>query len=230
MVTAIIVAAGMGSRMNLSYNKQYVKLLDKEILAYTLEVFENTIGIDDIILVSAPDEIEFCRENIINKYHINKVKTIVSGGGSRQESVYNGLRAISRTDIVVVHDGARPFVSTKIIEESIYAAKEYGAAAASVKVKDTIKEGKSTTYGNTLNRENLFSIQTPQSFQYELILRAHENAIKYGFCATDDTSLLDSIGESVHIINGDYFNIKITTREDIYIAEGILKALKEDII
>ncbi|MEG0371250.1 MAG: 2-C-methyl-D-erythritol 4-phosphate cytidylyltransferase, partial [Clostridium sp.] len=187
MVTAIIVAAGMGSRMNLSYNKQYVKLLDKEILAYTLEVFENTIGIDDIILVSAPDEIEFCRENIINKYHINKVKTIVSGGGSRQESVYNGLRAISRTDIVVVHDGARPFVSTKIIEESIYAAKEYGAAAASVKVKDTIKEGKSTTYGNTLNRENLFSIQTPQSFQYELILRAHENAIKYGFCATDDT-------------------------------------------
>lgn len=227
MITAIIVAAGTGSRMDLGYNKQYLKLLGKEILAYTLETFQSISEIDNIVLVSSSSEIGFCRENIVKKYSISKVQDIVKGSTTRQGSVYSGLKACKDSDIVIVHDGARPFIKQSIIRESIRVAKEKGASAAGVKIKDTIKKGREDEYTDTLNREELYSVQTPQTFKYDLILKAHSVAIENNYFGTDDTSLVEYIGEKVYIVNGDYFNIKITTKEDIYIGEGILKAIKE---
>ncbi|KMT22427.1 2-C-methyl-D-erythritol 4-phosphate cytidylyltransferase [Clostridium cylindrosporum] len=229
MVTAIIVAAGMGSRMNLGYNKQFIKLFDKEILAYTLEVFQEINEVDNIILVASQNEMDFCRNNIINKYNITKVNKIVKGGRTRQESVFNGLKSCENCDIVLIHDGARPFINPKVIVDTISLSKTKGAAAAAVKVKDTIKKGNNNRFIDTLNREELYSIQTPQTFKFDLILKAHESAVLSGFEGSDDTSLVENIGESVYVVNGDYFNIKITTKEDIYIGEAILKAIKEGI-
>lgn len=227
MVTAIIVAAGMGSRMNLGYNKQYLKLLGKEVLAYTLETFQSVEEIDNIILVSALEEIDFCKEKIVDKYNITKVTKIVSGGKSRQESVYNGLKNCMESDIVVIHDGARPFIKPNIIIESVKLTKDKNATTVGVKVKDTIKKGNDTVYVDTLNRDELYMVQTPQSFRFSLIYKAHELAKAQGFEGTDDASLVEHIGEKVYIVKGDYFNIKITTKEDIYIGEGIIKGLKE---
>lgn len=227
MITAIIVAAGMGSRMNLGYNKQYLKLFNKEILVYTLEAFQNVDEIDNIILVTHEDEIGFCTENIVKKYSIDKVSKIVSGATTRQGSVYNGLKACENSHLVLIHDGARPFIKEEVIKESIKFGIEKGAATVAVKVKDTIKFGKDGAFTGTLNRDELYSIQTPQTFRYELILKAHNFAIENGYNGTDDASLLENLGEKVYIVNGDYFNIKITTKEDIYIGNGILTAFKE---
>ena len=227
MITAVIVAAGMGTRMNLGYNKQFLKILNKEVIAYTIEAFENTKEVDNIVLVSSKDEIELFKD-IINKYSFKKVVKIVEGGSSRQESVYNGLLQCEKCDIVLIHDGARPFIRENIIKESIKEVKVKNSVAVGVKVKDTVKKAFNMEYTITLNREELYCVQTPQTFKYELILKAHENALEKGYIGTDDTSLIEFLGEKVYIVNGDYFNIKITTKEDIYIGEGIVKALKEE--
>lgn len=227
MVNAIILAAGSGSRMNIGYNKQYICLNGKEVLAYTLEAFQKNDKVDNIILVSSSKEIDFCKENIVEKYNFTKVSRIVSGGETRQNSVYNGLKACKGSEIVIIHDGARPFVKKEFINESILKAKEFGASTVAVKVKDTIKTGEDNIFKSTLNRDNLYSVQTPQAFKYDLILKAHENAVKNNLNGTDDSSLVEFLEGKVYIVNGDYFNIKITTKEDIYIGEAIIKAMKE---
>lgn len=228
MITAIIVAAGIGSRMGLGYNKQFLKISDKEVIAYTIEAFEKVKEIDNIILVSSKNEISLFKD-IINKYNFKKVLKVVEGGSSRQESVYNGLLQCETCDIVLIHDGARPFIKEEIIKESIKEVKDKNSVAVGVKVKDTVKKVYNMEYTSTLNREELYCVQTPQTFKYELILKAHKNALEKGYVGTDDTSLIEFLGEKVYIVNGDYFNIKITTKEDVYIGEGIVKALKEGV-
>lgn len=226
MVSAIVVAGGKGSRMGQDISKQYIKLLGKEIIVRTLEVFNAVEKIDEIILVVPCEDIEFCREYIIEKNHINKVSKIVQGGKERQESVYNGLlNCKSDTEIVIIHDGARPFVTKEIIEKSIECAMEHGACTTAVPVKDTIKTvGEDMFAISTPDRKCLFAVQTPQTFKYNLILRAHKEALLNNIIGTDDTMLVENLELRVRILEGSYKNIKITTPEDLIFAEVIINS------
>lgn len=219
----IIVAAGSGSRMNRDINKQFIKLNGKEIIAYTIEKFYKNEDIDDIVIVIKESEEEYFVKNIINKYGFDNVK-IAYGGKERQDSVYNGIKKIhTNCDVILVHDGARPFVNNKIIKNSINEAKENNAVVVGVPVKDTIKVVDSN--GNivdTPNRALLWSVQTPQSFKYEIIKKAYEDAYNNNYYGTDDAMLVERIGYNVKMIEGSYDNIKITTEEDLYFGIQIL--------
>lgn len=225
-VSAVVVAAGRGTRMNRDINKQYIEILGKPMLARTLEVFENCSAINELIVVSNTDEIIYCKQNIIDRYEFNKVKAIVAGGVTRQQSVYNGLREVSPdTAIVAIHDGARPFADDECIIASIEAAAEYGASGVAVPVKDTIKVVDSEGFVvDTPNRSNLWAIQTPQTFKYPLVMEAHRKALENNFSATDDAMLVERMGVKLKIVQGSYINIKITTPEDIAMAEAILES------
>ncbi|MCX7951524.1 MAG: 2-C-methyl-D-erythritol 4-phosphate cytidylyltransferase [Clostridiales bacterium] len=223
MVTALIVAAGKGKRFGAGYNKQYYKINNKEIIARTLDVFEEANFIDDIVVVVSEDEVDYFRENIIDRYGYKKVSKIVKGGQERQHSVYKGLLECSGADIVVIHDGARPFIKKEHIFETIEKAKKFGSAAVAVKVKDTIKIAKDGYFDSTPDRNILYAVQTPQTFRYNLILSAHQYAMEKNILSTDDTSLVELMGEKVRIVEGSYDNIKITTPEDAVFAELILK-------
>jgi len=224
-ISAIIVAAGKGRRMGKDYNKQYIILGDKPIVAHTLEVFEQNSLIDEIILVVGKDEIALVKQDVIEKYNFKKVVSIIEGGNQRQDSVYNGLSAINNEcDIVLVHDGARPFVTDNIIEEGINVANDAGACIAAVPVKDTIKVvNANMDVVNTPARETLWAIQTPQVFKYKLLMNAYEKLQNSDMKVTDDAMLIEALGHTVKIINGSYENIKITTPEDLIVGEGILK-------
>lgn len=220
---ALIVAGGKGKRMGAKVSKQFIEIEEKPILYYTLLRFEKCKNIDSIVLVLPKEEIEFSRENIIERYSFKKVKRIVSGGKERQDSVYNGLRAIEHCNVVLIHDGARPFVEDRIIEEGIEWAEKYGAAACGVKPKDTIKVMDSSGFSShTLNREELFCVQTPQCFRYDTILKAHEYIKDKGLSVTDDTRAVELIGHKVFLYEGSYENIKITTPEDLVFAENLI--------
>lgn len=225
-VSALIAAAGQGKRMKSDVNKQYLNLVDKPILAHTLEVFLDCNMIDEIVLVVGHDEISFCEEEVIDKYNYYKkpVKLVV-GGKERQESIFNGLKAVSNeTEIVVTHDGARPFVTIDIIERSIIGAFENEAIGVGVPVKDTIKVvDEERNIIDTPDRSKLWQIQTPQTFLCSLLKKAHLQAQKDGFLGTDDSVLVEKIGHKVTMIQGSYENIKITTPEDLFIGEAILK-------
>jgi len=223
-VCAIIAAAGSGSRMGIDFNKQFIKVNDKPILYYTLNAFEKNSSVDNIIITAKQNEIAFIEEEIIFKYKLSKVSAVIAGGKERQDSVFNALKYLDDFDIVLIHDGARPFVSQKIIEEGILYAIKFGAAACGVKPKDTIKlRAQNGFSGGTLNRDELFSVQTPQCFRYELILKAHEKAFEQGIKYTDDTAVVESLGESVYLYQGSYENIKITTPEDLIFANRIVE-------
>jgi 2-C-methyl-D-erythritol 4-phosphate cytidylyltransferase len=219
-VSAVIAAGGRGKRMKSSMSKQFLMIKGHPILYYTLSVFEFLDRIEEIILVVGGPDIPYAREEIVNRYRFKKVK-IVEGGAERQDSVYNGLREISpQTDIVVIHDGVRPFITRDIILKSIEAAREHKAVGVAVPVKDTIKVvGEGSIIKSTPDRKTLWAMQTPQTFDYSLILRAHEEARREGFYGTDDTVLVERLGLPVRVIEGAYENIKITTPEDIVIAE-----------
>lgn len=224
---AIIVAAGKGKRMETDINKQFLNIKDKPVIYYALSTFANSKLIDGIIIVCAENEIEYCKNEIVEKYKIGKVLKIVAGGKERQDSVHNGLNAIDNCEIVLIHDGARPFVNDRIIEEGIKYAREYGACACGVVPKDTIKirdtKGFST---HTLNRNELFSVQTPQCFKYDIILECHRKLNQDKMNVTDDTAVINYYGNSVYLYEGSYDNIKITTPEDLYIAERIVEKIK----
>lgn len=221
-VSAVIAAGGKGKRMNSVKSKQYLPVKGFPILYYTLTVFETLREIDEIILVVGEQDLDFVRKDIILKYKFKKTR-LIEGGLERQDSVYNGLRSCSpQTDIVVIHDGVRPFITHGIILESIEAAKLYKAAGVAVPVKDTIKIVEDGFIKATPDRRKLYAIQTPQTFMYEVILKAHEIARKEGFYGTDDAVLVERLGYKVKIIDGSYENIKITTPEDIIIAEAFL--------
>ncbi|NMA83013.1 MAG: 2-C-methyl-D-erythritol 4-phosphate cytidylyltransferase [Epulopiscium sp.] len=222
-ITVIIAAAGQGKRMQAGINKQYLKMRNKPILAYTIEVFEKIKEIQEIILVVAEGEEKFCAE-AIRPYGFKKVTKFVLGGKERQDSIYEGLKALSKeTDIVLIHDGARPFVQVEEIKEAIQIAAIEGASVLGVPVKDTIKVVDSQrVITSTPDRGQLWIAQTPQIFQYELIKKAYSKARDDGYIGTDDASLVERIGHPVKMIEGKYSNIKITTPEDLILGEAIL--------
>jgi 2-C-methyl-D-erythritol 4-phosphate cytidylyltransferase len=227
---AIVLAAGKGRRMGAEINKQFLKLRGKPVLYYTLKVFEKNKNIDEIVLVVAKKEIDYCKENIVKKYNFNKIVSVVEGGNERQHSVLNGLNALNNCNIVIIHDGARPFLTERIIDEGIAYAKEYCACACGVTPKDTIKViDKDNFCIDTPNRKELFCVQTPQCFKYDLILDSHIKINKAKMKVTDDTMVVEKCGHKVYLYNGDYKNIKITTPEDMVIGEKILETFNLDI-
>lgn len=225
---ALIPAAGMGKRMGASVNKQYLLLGGRPILAHTLSVFEKSPLIAGICLVIPEDEIPYCREQIVEACGFRKVIEIVPGGRERQNSVLNGLNALQRhastEDVVLIHDGVRPFILPALITESITVARSGDGALVAVPAKDTIKTVKDGIVINTPDRETLWQAQTPQSFLFNAIHDAHCSAMEAGFSGTDDASLFERHNRIVRIVRGDYRNIKITTPEDLILAEAFLAA------
>lgn len=220
----IIVAAGTGSRMKKDINKQFIKLNDKEIIAHTIDKFYNNDNIDDIVVVIKEEEEKYFIDNIINKYGFDNIK-IAYGGNERQDSVYNGIKKLNNNcDVILVHDGARPFVTGDIIKNSIEEAKKHNAVVVGVKVKDTIKMvSEDGNIIDTPNRNFLWSVQTPQVFKYDIITKAYEDAYNENYYGTDDAMLVERIGYKVKMVEGSYDNIKITTPEDLKFGEQILK-------
>lgn len=220
----VIVAAGTGSRMNMGINKQFIKLEEKEIIAYTIEKFYNNSNIEDIVVVVKEDESEFFKKEILDKYNFKNIK-IAYGGKERQDSVYNGLKLLDKKcDVVLIHDGARPFVSDKIIYNCIEEVKEHKAIVVGVPVKDTIKIiDNDKNIVDTPNRSVLWAVQTPQTFDYNILIDAYKDAFKSGFYGTDDAMLVERIGYKVKMVEGSYNNIKITTQEDLSVGSQILK-------
>ena len=222
--TAVIVAAGKGRRMGTEVSKQFLPLCGKEILAHSVEKFEKADNIRDIVLVTGEDSLQDVRE-MAQEYGWKKIVSVVAGGKERQDSVWNGLQVVSGdTDIVLIHDGVRPFVTEDILNQSIETAVEMGGCVAGVPAKDTIKVCNSENIAvATPDRSTLWQIQTPQTFRKDLIMQAYQKAKAEGFVGTDDASLAEYSGCSVKVIMGSYRNIKITTKEDLLIGEAFLK-------
>jgi 2-C-methyl-D-erythritol 4-phosphate cytidylyltransferase len=222
---AIIVSAGKGQRFVEGTKKQFFLLADKPILTHTLDKFENCPLIDSILLVVGQEDMDYCLKEIIEKNRYRKISQIVPGGKRRQDSVKNGMDALSRdANIVVIHDGVRPFVTRGMIEDSIHSAQRFGAVVLAMPVKETIKIANADgTVLKTLDRESLWQIQTPQTFQAHVIKEAYQKATENGFVGTDDASLVERLGMKVHILPGSYTNIKITTPEDLILASLFLR-------
>lgn len=219
---AVIVAAGAGSRMGDGPRKQYRLLAGRPVLAYTLRAFEDTEMIGSIALVVTPGDEEWCRRDIVERCGCRKVAAVVPGGRERQESVRQGLEALPPAPLVVIHDGVRPFVTREQVEAVVEAAAEHGAATLAVPAKDTVKIGDAAGMAvETLPRERLWLVQTPQAFRRDVILSAHERARAEGFTGTDDASLVERLGGRVALVPGDYANIKITTPEDLTYARAL---------
>lgn len=221
-VSAIIVAAGKGSRTGLGFNKVLAGLGGITVLERTIRAFTGSGLIRDIVLVISRDDEEKVRE-IISDLDFDIV--LAYGGSERQESVYNGLEKLSPdTDIVLIHDAARPFVDAGIIARCIEGARHHGAACAGMPVKDTIKITDPEGYIlETPDRSFVWSAQTPQAFKRETIVKAHERAVADGITGTDDAMLAERIGIKVRMVEGSDRNIKITSREDLLLAEAMLK-------
>lgn len=222
--TAVIVAAGKGKRMGTELSKQFLPLCGKEILAHTVEKFEKAEKIRDIILVTGEDSLQDVQE-MTQEYGWEKIRSIIAGGKERQDSVWNGLQEVAAdAEIVLIHDGVRPFVTEDILNLSMETAMEMGGCVAGVPAKDTIKVCNSENIAvDTPDRSTLWQIQTPQTFRRELIMKAYMQAKEDGFVGTDDASLAEYSGYPVKVIMGSYRNIKITTKEDLLIGEAFLK-------
>lgn len=220
--TAIILAAGQGKRMKSNVQKQFLQLGEYPVLYYSLKAFQDSPEITDIVLVCGKTEINYCKDAFVQKYHIDKVSEVVAGGKERYESVYQGLCACHKTDYVLIHDGARPFVTEELIQRGLDCAKEYQACAAGVPSKDTVKiigEGKKVV--STPDRSHVWNVQTPQIFEYHLIKEAYEKALMHDSSRiTDDAMVVEDYGNhEVWLYEGSYKNIKITTPEDLEIGE-----------
>lgn len=227
-VTAIVLAAGKGSRMNSDIPKQYLTLLGKPVLFYSLQAFEES-NVDEIILVTGSGEQDYCKKEIVEKYQIKKVVHIVEGGAERYHSVQRGLVASEDAEFVLIHDGARPLVSVDVINEAINMVKETGACVVGMPVKDTIQlvdEEKAIV--STPVRSRTWLAQTPQCFAYELALSSYNRALESGDSEiTDDAMVVQHYGGAkVVMLEGGYENIKVTTPEDIEVAECFLKVRK----
>jgi len=225
MVSAIIVAAGKGVRMKGTIRKQYLDLSGRPVLAHSIMAFDSCSLIEEIFLVVPKEDIEYCQNKILSLLDLKNHINLVHGGAKRQDSVYNGLQEINKnTDTIVIHDGARPFIQSEDLKECILGSKKFGACILGTPVSDTLKRvDKSDIIETTLTRENIWLAQTPQAFQYDLILKAHETARQDGYIGTDDASLVERLGANVKIINGSRFNIKITRKEDFAIAKAMFE-------
>lgn len=224
--TAIVLAAGQGKRMGSKVQKQYLLLEEKPVLYYTLKSFEDSPLIQEIILVTGKEEIDYCREEIVHKYGFAKVKKIIAGGKERYHSVYEGLCATEGADYVLIHDGARPFVDDGIIRRICESVEIYDACVAAMPVKDTIKIADESGFAaHTPDRRMVWQIQTPQAFSYDLIRNAYDRFMeKQPDGITDDAMVVETMTDhKVKFVEGSYHNIKITTPEDLDIAQLFLK-------
>lgn len=226
-VIAIVPAAGSGKRFGLGTNKPFQNLMGKPLIVWSLETLESVNEIVEIIPVLKEEDIKLAVE-VFKKYNFSKISRVVVGGKERQDSVFNGLRNVKDKDcIILVHDGVRPLIERHLIEEVIKEIEEgftdFDGVTLGVPLKDTIKEVEGVIVKKTLPRDSLWAIQTPQIFPYEVIVEAYEKAMREGFYSTDDAALIERYGGKVKIIMGSYRNIKITTPEDICIAEALLK-------
>ncbi len=219
--TAIIVAAGNSRRMGADVDKQLVLIDGMPVLAHTLLKFSKAEAIESIIIVTKPSSILTIKD-MVQEFSISKVKQIVPGGETRQDSVNCGLKFVENDSLVAIHDGARPFVSVELINSLVKAASEYGAAAPGIVPKDTVKRSSATEFiSETIDRQTLRLIQTPQVFFADEIKLAYIRAVESGFEGTDDCSVAENMGVSIKIIEGENTNIKVTTPEDLPIAEAI---------
>jgi 2-C-methyl-D-erythritol 4-phosphate cytidylyltransferase len=224
MVGAVIVGAGEGARMGTMSRKQFMKVGGKPVIAYTLEVFEHSALVDHIVVVVPRDAMDWVKEEVVEAYGLKKIHAVVGGGETRQQSVFNGLKALKeKTAIVVIHDAVRPLVSDILIKRVIEAAKKTGAAISAVPARDTVKKVESGQIVGTLDRRLLWLAQTPQSFRYEVIMGAHKQAVDQRQEATDDASLVEAYGTGVVAAVGSYANLKITSPEDMPLFEYFLK-------
>ena len=216
-ITAIVVAAGRGIRFGSDKSKLLSKIDFKPVIAYSLDVFNRHPAVTDIIVVVNSANIDGIRAQI-KKYKIKKAREIVRGGARRQDSVYNALKKLDkRAELVIVHDAARPFISKELVSRAIKQALKSGAAIVGVPVKATVKEASGYIVKRTLNRDNLWEIQTPQVFKKNIILEAYKRFRNQD--VTDDASLIERLGRKVYLVQGSYANIKITTPEDLSIAK-----------
>jgi 2-C-methyl-D-erythritol 4-phosphate cytidylyltransferase len=222
---AIIPAAGSSKRMQNNISKQYLLLDGIPVLARTLKVFQRSPNIDDIFLIVPEMDIDYAHKDIVDRYGISKVSNILAGGKERQDSVRNGIDALgSDHDIVVIHDGVRPFISEELVHSAILEASRVRAVTVGVPVKDTVKSiDRHGIVVETLNRNHLWLTQTPQAFKREIIRKAYEAAYRDNFYGTDDASLVERMGVKVTMIRGSYDNIKITTKDDVMLAEILTK-------
>ncbi|WP_311775225.1 2-C-methyl-D-erythritol 4-phosphate cytidylyltransferase [Alkalihalobacillus sp. TS-13] len=218
----IIPAAGQGKRMGAGKNKQFITLQGIPLIVHTLRIFQEDDWCSGIILVGNKNELAEL-ERIVTTYRLDKVEHIVPGGHERQHSVYEGIKAIDSEALVLIHDGARPFVSIESIHNLVTKAKDCGAAVLAVPIKDTVKRINQDTVIETVDRSSLWAVQTPQAFHLDLIRYAHEAAAEKGHLGTDDASLIEYFGQPVSIVEGDYLNIKLTTKEDLLFANAIIR-------
>jgi 2-C-methyl-D-erythritol 4-phosphate cytidylyltransferase len=229
--TAIVLAAGQGKRMNASVHKQYLLIKDKPVLYYSLKAFEESL-VDDIVLVTGKGEGEYCQHEIVDKYGFRKIRIIVEGGKERYHSVYNGIKAVNwDCDYIFIHDGARPFVNSDIIERAYNEVKISKACIVGMPVKDTIKISDINGYvADTPSRNLVWQVQTPQTFEKSLITDAYEKLIvneekllSEGVTITDDAMVVEYFEKvPVKLVQGSYENIKITTPDDLKVAENLL--------
>ena len=224
-VAAIIPAAGEGRRMGGAVPKQFLQIGGREILARTLAVFETCVAIDDVWVVVAAEQCALCQTTIVERYGLRKVRGVVAGGTTRQESVWHGLHQVTdAVGLVVVHDGARPFVTELLLQQTLDYAGRYGAAIAAVPLKDTLKRVSAVgTVEATVPREHLWRVQTPQAFQHALLRRAFQHAWQHELQATDEAGLIEALGYTVQIVPGYEHNIKITTPDDLVFCEIFLR-------
>jgi len=229
-ITAIILAAGKGTRMNSDVYKQYMIIHEKPVLYYSLKAFSDST-VSEIIVVTGEAERESVKEDIIKRYGFSKVSAVVAGGKARYDSTYAGLKACTNTDYVLIHDAARPMINKELIERTIETVLECDAVVVGVHTKDTIKvTDKNNFVSETPIREFVWVVQTPQAFSYALIRKAYEDMIEdieeRKAIVTDDATVMEMYGtKAVKMVPGDYLNIKITTREDILFAEQFLKMM-----
>ena len=232
---AIVLAAGSGKRMGTQVKKQYMELSGYPVLYHTLRVFQESDLIGGIVLVTGAEDMEYCRREIVDRYSFSKVEKIVSGGKERYNSVWKGLLAIDKCDYVFIHDGARAFVTEDILVRCLESVRVNRACVAAVRAKDTMKlENGKGFIERTINRDLLWTVQTPQVFEYELIrdcyerlLRDEEELAKRGIAITDDTLALELYSKvPCALVEGSYENIKLTTPEDIVNGESILRGRK----
>lgn len=228
-VAAIIAAAGLGRRMQQDTPKTYLRLAGKPILIHTLEVFEKVPEVHEVLVVVHPEDLEFCQEEVIDPYPLKKVLRLVPGGKERQDSVYNALKVLKKEaeelEIILVHDGVRPLVDPVLVSKVVVAARRHGGAILGIPCQDTLKRVNSKgEVIDTVDRQELWQVQTPQAFQTALLCRAYQEAMSRGFYATDEAALVEALGETVVVVPGTPLNLKITTPDDLKMAEALLRA------
>jgi 2-C-methyl-D-erythritol 4-phosphate cytidylyltransferase len=226
-VVAVVPAAGLGTRMGGNTPKQYLTLGNLPLLVYSLQVFQQLEGICEVILSVPASDLEYCWREIVKPFGLEKVTQVVAGGARRQDSVRNGLEAISdRPDGVLVHDGVRPFIDQRMVRNVIDCAGKTGAAVVAMPIHDTVKRvNVSGIIQETLKREELWQIQTPQVFRYDWLIEAHQQAQLHQWDATDDAALIERMGYPVSVVEGSCFNIKVTKPDDLVFGEAILETI-----